>query len=194
MNRKYLKNNKNLQMVFSEQAIKYDKKSDIDLWKSALFCSRIVGNYKEGATRGLASDMNRSVDTIEDRAHAYMMFEKLCKLKTGEHRLYVFHARRLPYVHLSHFRTMWDLMKKYDLTDAQLIGLLVEIVQAEGELSSRNLSIIVQKHYDKHEVWEYQARKAYKAIENLINHPSTPKNIRIVVSKTIDLLKELGIS
>lgn len=70
-----------LRRVYTEQARIHNKKSDKSLWRSALFCSRVVGKYEEGASRGLANDLGVSPDTVEDRAHGYAMFEQLCKMK-----------------------------------------------------------------------------------------------------------------
>jgi len=185
---KHYSNSESLRKVYVEQAIKADQQSDKPLWKSALFCSRVVGKYEKGATQGLADDMNRSVDTVEDRAHAYMMFEKLCKLDNGRHRLYIFHARRSPHIHLSHFRSLWDAQKDFELTDSQVMGLLVEIVQQE--ISSRGISDVIRKHFGKDRSWLYHAERISKEIYNLINHKDTPSGVRKTFRKVMKILPD----
>lgn len=80
-------NSEELRRVYVQQAARAYRKSDKERWKSALWCSRVVGKYDRGATKGLAEDMGLSVDTVEDLAHAYMLFEDLCKLPDA--RLFV---------------------------------------------------------------------------------------------------------
>lgn len=183
-------NKNDLRLVYAKQAIKFDKKSDVNLWKSALFCSRIVGQSKkgDGATKSLAEDMNRSPDTIEDRAHAYIIFEKMCNLYNGEHRLYVFNARRASFIHFSHFRALWDAQKKFELSDEQVFDLLVDIVQSDGDISSRNLSDHIQTRFGKQKSWLYHAERIGKEITNLLNHPDTPKEIRKTLQEIIKIL------
>lgn len=182
----------NLREVFVAQAIKHDSKADKSIWLSAVFCEQIVGNYDRGATLGLASDMSRSPDTIEDRAHAYNLFKRLCKLDDGEFRLFVFQARRAPYIHYSHFRALYDLQKQYELHDAQIIALLQDIVQAEGDITSRNLEDHVRKRFGDTRDWTFYAAKALKELNKTEGQPDLPNtpegvgNVHSVILTTED--------
>jgi hypothetical protein len=173
-----------LTRVYAEQAIRHDLKGDLSLWRSALFCSRVVGTRDRGATLGLADDMGRSADTVEDRAHAYWMFEKLCKLN----RPFVFLARRMPYIHLSHFRALYDIQNQHKLTDPEILSLLMDIVQAEGGLSSRNLSDHARERYGDGRDWTYFAGKAMKEIHKTLQQPDTPGEVRKVLSDAFEIL------
>lgn len=173
-----------LTRVFAEQAIKHDLKGDAHLWRSALFCSRVVGTRDRGATLGLADDMGRSADTVEDRAHAYWMFERLCILN----RSFVFLARRLPYIHLSHFRALYDIQSQHNLKDEEILSLLMDIVQAEGGLSSRNLSDHARERYGDGRDWTYFAAKAMKEINKTLQQPDLPQDVRSVLVDAFDKL------
>lgn len=181
-------NSNDLLKVYSKQAIQADGDADKMMWKSALFCSRIVGKYDRGAKLGLASDMNRSTDTIEDRAHAYMMFEALCNLDGGKPRRFVFAARRMPYIHISHFRALYDAMITYKLQPERMLNILFDIVQGEGTLSSRDIDKHIRSRYGAERPWTYYTSKVMKDIHNTLQHPELPKEIRDVLVKTYEKL------
>lgn len=164
-----------LREVYASQAIKYDKSSDKAIWISALFCSRVVGKYTIGATLGLADDMNRSTDTVEDRSHGYSLFEKLCKLDDGLHRKFIFNARRAPFIHFSHFRALYDLQNTYELSDGQILSLLLDIVQAEGGLSSRKLDEHVRTRFGDTRDWHFYAQRVMKEVNKTLQEPTLPK-------------------
>ena len=70
------KDEKKLQLWFEHACAAY-KNSDAGRWEAARWCAKIVGKYERGATIGLASDMGVSPDTVENLAHAYLMFIEL---------------------------------------------------------------------------------------------------------------------
>lgn len=154
----------------------HDKRGDDAAWCSALFCSKIVNNPEAGfgATLALAGEMGRSPDTIEDRAHAYWMYERLCAIDRRFTRV----ARRLPYVHLSHFRALYDIARANNLTDYEAMSLLMDIVQAEGSLSSRNLSDHARERYGDGRDWTYFGARAMKEIHKTLQQPDTPRKVR----------------
>lgn len=179
-----------LREIYVREAVRHDKKSDKEIWLSAVFCEPVVGKYDRGATLGLADDMSRSPDTIEDRAHGYAIFKKLCKLDGGKYRQFVFLARRAPYIHFSHFRALHDLQVAFNLHDAQLISLLQDIVMAEGGLSSRGLDAHVREKFGDTRDWTYYAARALKELnktEGQPDLPNTPEVIGIVHSITFDV-------
>lgn len=172
-----------------ERAIKAYRKSNSSRWVFAFFCSRVVGKYGFYGTRGLANDMNVSPDTVEDHAHAYWLFDKLRKLNDSSEKLYVQHARKMPYIYIAHFRALYDLQISRNLTDEQIMNLLVDIVQAEGGISSRSLEDHVHSKYGDTRTWEFYAQRTQKELGKLLNQPDFPDEGR---SKAQDLFSFLG--
>lgn len=182
-----------------QNAISCYRKSDASKWHCALWCSRVVGKYERGATVDLASSMAVSVDTVENMAHAYTMFEILCNsdgnidekiARLKNVRQYVFNARRSGYIYLSHFRALYDAMKRYGLTNAQLLSLLVDIVQAEGGLSSRDVDEHTSRKYGKQKNWMYFATLAKKELQKLRGCPDFPHEGSSVVDPAIEWLND----
>lgn len=178
-----------LREVYVRKAIETYRKKDGYDWQSALWCSRIVGKYEKGATLGLADDMAVSTDTVEDRAHAYMLFEKLGKLDGGIFRLFVFNCRRAPYIYMSHFRALYDLQNSYNLSDYQVLSLLSDILMAEGDLSSRKLDTHTRSRYGDTRSWQYYAERTMKELTKLLNEPELPKEGKKIAQ---DLFSYLG--
>ena len=181
-------NSEQLREIYAREAIKHDKKSDGSIWISALFCSQVVGKYAIGATLGLADDMSRSTDTVEDRAHGYSLFERLCKLDGGIYRKFVFSARRAPFIHFSHFRVLYDLQKTYELSDADIISLLLDIIQAEGGLSSRKLDAHARSRFGDARDWRYYAERAMKEIHKTLQEPSLPADGKAILTEVYNWL------
>lgn len=163
-----------LRKVFVQNAVGSYRKSDKNRWICSLWCSRVVGKYDRGATLGLASDMGVSVDTIEDMAHAYAMFEKMCKYNDGMFRRFVFNARALPYIYHSHFRAIYDAVHKYGLSDAQSLDLLMDVVQNEGTISSRDVDGHARGRFGKETDWTYDAQQLQKKINKFLSRPDVP--------------------
>lgn len=188
--------NHGLNGVFASQGIKSYKKSDKEKWFFNLACSKLVGNpergikCERGVTLGFASDAGVSPDTVEDGAHAYWMFEDLCKVDGGIYRYYIFAARRSQYIHTAHFRSLWDIKEIYNLDMSQVFSLLQDIVQAEGEISSRSLDQHAREKYGVDRPWDYYGLKAYKAIYTTLGHKDTPKDVRKVLSEALEKLGE----
>lgn len=147
------------------------------IWYSSIWCERVVGHYDHGATEGMASDLNKSRDTIEDRAHTYAIFLDLIRMGSAEWR-FVHAARKLPYVYPSHFRVLYDIRERYDLTNDQIFSLLLDIVQAEGSISSRDLEKHAQSRFGVVRPWDYYGKRAIPALFEMYSHPDTPDDIR----------------
>ena len=179
-----------LRSVYVQQAARSYRKSDKARWISALWCSRVVGRYDKGATQGLADDMGVSVDTVEDLAHAYCLFEDLCKMPGV--RLFVFSCRRADWIYYSHFRALYDARKDYELSNADVLSLLMDIYQAEGGISSRNVSDQVQGRFGKSKSWGYYMRKVERDIELLLKHPELPREVKRIVRKPMLKLRKMG--
>lgn len=134
-----------LQFVARQQAANHYREGNRERWISALWCSKVVGKYDRGATLGLAADMGVSVDTIENMAHAYILYEALWRDQNYRYAAVV--ARRAPYIYYSHFRALYDAWIGYNLTLQQVHDLLVDIYQGEGELSSRDIDTHARERF-----------------------------------------------
>lgn len=157
-----------------QRAAKAYQKSNESRWVFAFFASRIVGKNEDNSTKSLADSIGVSPDTVEDHAHAFWMFDKLRKLNDHSERLYVNTARKLPYVTYSHFRALYDLQISRNLSDEQVMGLLMDIVMAEGGISSRNLEDHVHQKYGDTRDWDYYGKKALKELTKTTSHPNLP--------------------
>lgn len=171
---------KGLRGVMVKAAALAFEKEDEASWRTALFASRVVGKYERGATLGFADECGVSEDTIEDRAHSYALFERLCKLDDGQFRSFVFMCRRAPFIYISHFRVLHDCQTKFSLSDTDILDLLNQIFQAEGDLSSRKLSDRILTKYGEHLGWDYYAQRSMVEISKALQSPDFPRKNEII--------------
>lgn len=170
-------------------AIRYDRSGDQNIWLSALYCSKVVNRNtpgERGKTLALAYEMNRSPDTIEDRAHGYWMYEELCGMDGGQFRQFVRHVRKLPHIHFSHFRQLWDIKQKYNLHLADCLSLLQDLYK--GEASSRELADIAKTKYGEQLHWSYYTQKVMKSVHIALGQPDLPSRIRAILKETYEIL------
>lgn len=188
-----------LRKIFTEKAIQTDRQSNNETWKSCLFCSMVVGKYVNShreadkqSTQSLAADMNKSTDTVEDRAHAYFIFRELCEFENGMYRQFVFMARRSPYIFWSHFRALWDAKNSYKLSTYDILSLLMDIVQAEGGISSRALDGHTRGKFGVERPWTYYASRANTNIAKILekDKDQIPKRVRRALKKAFNILGE----
>ena len=182
-----------LRQVCVQQAHKHYQKSNKGRWLSAAWCSKVVersGKGDKGKTKGLASDMGVSVDTVENMAHAYWMFEDLCKLPDA--RAFAFSCRRAPFIYYSHFRALYDARRDFELTDEQTLQILMDVYQAEGEISSRDVDGHTRERFGKVKSWGYYARKVEREMQKLFEHPDVPRAVKKVVRKPMLKLRKMG--
>lgn len=172
----------------SSRAIRSYRKGDEQRWVSALWCSKVVGSRQRGLTLGLASDMSVSPDTVENLAHAYEMYSDLCKLSGA--RKFVRSSRKLPFVYYSHFRALHKAREDYNLTDSQCLSLLMDIVQNEGGISSRDIDDHTAKRFGNQKDWRFYAAKAQKAIANALQQPDLPDDVRKAMSGAFNVIGE----
>lgn len=137
--------NSDLQLVARQQAAQHYRTGNKARWKSALWCSKVVGKYERGATVGLAQDMGVSVDTIENMAHAYMMYDELWREPKFRYAAVI--ARRSQHIYYSHFRALYDAWTGYNLTLHQVHDLIIDIYQGEGDISSRDVDRHARERY-----------------------------------------------
>jgi hypothetical protein len=171
---------KNLETLFKKAADAY-RKSDDTKWVSAFYCSQVVGNYERGATLGLASDMGLSTDTIEDMAHAYSLYNELRRMPDAA--LFVRSARQSHYVYMAHFRALYDAKDHYKLSNEEILKLLLDIVQGEGQISSRDVDQHAREKYGDTRTWEFFAQKANKSLTTLLNQPDLPTDGRRIINE-----------
>lgn len=172
-------NTTELKKVYVKQAMRHDKRSDGEIWNSAIFCwlaagPKTNGRYADGSIDGLAGDLNRERDTVEDRIHGYELFVLLCNFEDGKYRDFVFQCRTAPYIQFSHFRALYDLQSSLSLTDADIISTLLDVYQAEGGITSRSLEDHMRIKFGKKRDWTWYARKALKSLINVFSQPDLP--------------------
>jgi len=183
-----------LHRIRVSQAIKAEGKANKETWKSCLWCWQVAGNYTKDAVKGLAEDLGKSDDTVYDRAHAYEMFNDICQYKDGKYRLFAFYARRAPYITWSHFRALWDIRKDYKMSMPKIISLLSDVLQGEGELSSRKLDEHARGRYGVERTWEYYVQKSISSLRKLLDDPNLPRDVRLDVQDFYKKMEKRGIS
>lgn len=176
-----------------KRALKEYKKADGGHWTFAFFSSRIVGTYGKGATLELADEGGISSDTVEDHAHAYWLYAKLRNLGSEE-RSWVQKVRKLPFLHYSHFRALYDLQISHHLTDQQIMNLLLDIVQAEGKISSRGLEDHARSRYGDTRTWDYYGAKALKELSKVQSQPDLPNTQEVIGNLYAVVLEMSGVS
>lgn len=159
------------------------------IWHSAPWCYRVVGNYEIGQTQKVAEEIGKSRDTVEDRAHMYTLFLDLIAMGCEE-RIFVHAARRLPYVHPSHFNVMYDIRERYHLSNQEILDLLMDIVQNEGSLSSRDLDKHARERFGVDRPWDYYAGRAMPSLWEMYSHKDTPKEVRKAAGELWSMLGE----
>lgn len=174
---------KEVERLFS-RAIKSYQKSDSQRWVFSLFCNEVVGKYKKGGTKGLASEMNVSDDTVENNAHAYWIYAQLKKVYPQEVR----QARKHPKVYLAHFRALYKTYKDHKLDLEQIYSLLEDIVQSNGKISSRDVENHSMERFGDKRDWQYYAKRIVKEIQKTITHPDTPPKLSKTLLKVIKIL------
>lgn len=173
-----------------EQYAKYAHRAyqagDDSRWVAAYWAAQIVGNYERGATLSLAKLMGVSVDTVENLAHAYMMYSAL--RSEIEFRSIARRARRWPTVYQSHFLSLYEAWQRYNLSLDEVYSILVDIVQAHGQLSSRDVDEHVRSHYGKERAWTYYAERASRSLFALRQCPDVPAEIRKLTDELFSIL------
>lgn len=164
--------------LYYEQAISAETSANKKTWVSCLWCWKIAGKYQEGGVKGLAADLGKSDDTVYDRAHAYSIFNDICLFDGGRYRSLAFQARRSQYITWSHFRALWDAKKTFNLDMEIIIHALMDVVFAEGDITSRGLDTHIREKYGVQHNWEYYAKRVTKEMLKCMNAPGVPRRIR----------------
>ena len=152
------------------------KNSDDGRWEAARWCAKIVGKYERGATIGLADDMGVSSDTIENMAHAYVMYIEFCSKQ--KYRKATRMSRAMPRVYYSHFRALYTSRKRFGLTLDEAFSILRDIVLDEGGISSRDVDSLINDKYGKEKDWKYYAERVMKALASLHKSNDLPEEGR----------------
>lgn len=179
--------NRNYEFVAKNACDAY-KGADKSRWVAAYWCSGIVGYYERGATLSLANQMGVSVDTVENLAHAYSLYNELRSYREYEFSKIVAVARRHPRVYMNHFIALYKARETYGLSNEQIISLLVDIVQANGQLSSRDVDNHVQSRYGKERPWYFYAQRAQKEITKALMCPDLPGAARKVLQSVYEVI------
>lgn len=123
------------------------KTGNRSIWIACGCAWRIVGHYARGATQAFATDISRSVDTVENMAHAADLYTRLQKefgtfRDTSGEFIYRPLLPRLREVrrklYYTHFSEMWSLWRADPSLTALAIFADLETAAANG-ISSRTL-------------------------------------------------------
>jgi len=176
-----------LEQIYRKACDAY-KSSDTGRWEAARWCAKVVGHYETGGTLGLADEMGVSPDTIENMAHAYVMFIEFCSKQ--RYRKATRMARDMPRIYYSHFRALYNARHRYGLTLAETFDVLRDIYSQEGSISSRAVDQYVVERYGKERNWMYYAERANKALANMLKCPDLPKDGREITSNLFNWIGE----
>lgn len=171
-----------------EKAHRAQAASNKEIWVTCAMAARVVGRYEYGATLTMAARLSVEVDTVEDYSHAYAIFQELCNAHAGLYRSVVFAARRSGYIFYSHFRVLYEAREKYHLSLDEVFQYLMDVIQAEGDLSSRRLEKNMKEKHDKELDWTFYGKTAMKAIHNTLSCPDLPANVREVLVPAYEVL------
>ena len=176
-----------LEQIYKKACDAY-KSSDSGRWEAARWCAKVVGKYERGGTIGLASDMGVSPDTVENMAHAYVMYIEFCA--TTKYRNATRMARKMPRVYYSHFRALYNARHRYGLTLPETFDILRDIYSQEGGISSRDVDSHVVERFGKERDWMYYAEQAQKKLANMLRSPDLPKDGREITSNLFNWIGE----
>jgi len=172
-----------------ENACAAYKNSDSGRWEAARWCAKVVGKYERGATIGLADDMGVSSDTVENLAHAYMMFIEFCSKQ--KYRKATRMSKEMPRVYYSHFRALYAARNRYNLSLDETFWILRDIVLDEGGISSRDIDMLIRDKYGKIKDWMYYGERVMKALASLHKSTDLPDEGREL---SYDLFNWLGMN
>lgn len=159
-----------------DRAAKSFKRSDDGRWVAAYFASRVVGCYQVGASRELAARMGVSVDTVENLACAYRMYQEFRQDARYHH--FVHAIRKVPYIYYGHFRALFKAKENYHLSIEQLFSILKDVLQAEGDLSLRDLEQHIQDRFGDTRDWTFYGGKAYRELHKTLQQPDLPEDVK----------------
>lgn len=172
-----------------ERAALSYKRSDDGRWAAAFFAARVVGRYELGATIKLANRMGKSTDTVENLAHAYMLYAEL--RADPRYREGVREMRRLPYMYYSYWRALYKAKQDYKLTIEQVWDILVDMIHAEGSLHLSHLEQHVRDRFGDRRDWKYWGARTLKEIGYVLSQPDIPDDVKEVLIPAYNKLGEL---
>lgn len=171
-----------------ERAAKSYKQGDEKRWASAYFAAQIVGHKPVvfGATIALAERMGKSVDAVEDLAHAYFLYSEL-REDPKFHRK-VQRIRRKSYIYYSYFRALYEARNNYHLSLSQVMSILDDMDQAQGKLHQEDLEKHIIDRFGDGRDWTYYGDKAFREIHKTLQQPDLPKNVKMVLLPAYEVL------
>lgn len=138
-----------------DRAVAAGRMSDTNIWVSGFFVHRVWRTYEINATEHIANECDKDKSTIENWAHAYDLYNRLRKHFRNE-------ARRLRRALTpSHFWTAWELQRKYNMSDADVIFHLEQMVnykkvgQSHGSGALRQEVEAAQEQQGNPPTWDY---------------------------------------
>lgn len=172
-----------------ERAATSYKRSDDGRWASAFFAARVVGRYELGATTKLANRMGRSTDTVENLAHAYMLYAEL--RADPRYRAGVREIRKMPFIYYSYFRALYKAKQDYRLTIEQIWDILVDMLHGEGSIHLSHLEEHIREKFGDGRNWTYWGARAFKEISYALSQPDIPDDVKALLLPAHERLGDL---
>lgn len=169
--------------VYSQAADCY-RAQDRQGWRFAALAACSGGTYKD-----LADYIGGvSPDKVESHAHAWEMYRDLWREYGGM----ITHVRRMPYVYISHFVVLHRIRRKYAVSLAVCYSYLIDVLQAEGDISSRDLMLQADHEHGLARALPYEANRARGALKTLLTRGDLTIDDRRLFVQTLERLEELS--
>lgn len=160
-----------------ERAVKASRRADASIWVAGFYVHRVWRVYQVDATAHIANECGRDKSTIENWAHAYDLYTRLRRLFRTE-------ARKLRKgLTPSHFWTAWELQRKYNLTDQNVLWELDQMLnykktgEAYGASALRSEVEASSKRNGNSPTWEYYLPRFRTLYTDWMAAEGTPKPV-----------------
>jgi len=148
-------------------------------WAVGIVAARIVGTYQEYGTKAIALRIHRDPSTVENYAHAFMMYQAI-RERLGTHDA---HTLR-DVLTIGHFWTAWELQRKYGRSTEQAARWLLEMVtlEAQGEPHSAE---VLRREVETEQgdggapvTWGWLAPRVRSTMETILGMNDAPEEVR----------------
>lgn len=171
---------------YRQRAIKFNQEGKLSSWIVNIECHRVVGNYVEGETAALATDLGLDVSQVQNRALAARTFIRLRRaFPDSEGYRYVSGARKM--LSPSHFTVLGRMWEKYEDEMSPQDALNHLIAAADGLASVRAFKTMLDNLYreDRAQEWVYNIAKASTWARKAMNTYGAPDEVRYAAREFI---------
>jgi hypothetical protein len=161
------------------RAVSAYHKSETERWKCCLYAYRVVGK-RDGRTAAFAAEIRRSSSMVENYAHAAEMMIALRAFGVS-YKL----RKRLT---ISHYYTMWDMMRKHDIS---LSDVYEELMTAAHEgVDARQMRKAVDEANGGGVSLEKRLKRMYNDALYLVTDGSIPDKLFDIMMGFLNWYKE----